>query len=158
MTKFIYILILLFAFTSCSEGTAISVDELRRFDSANSEAISDIIASLKGQLGNQQSYVMEYRPKSEKIYFSQIDSNGRDLGYYEPVFSISKKQLEFLRSSIIHEIRYNYRNDEFSMKIFKFQTGQNTIHLIVGIDSLESIEKESTFSKDNRAYFIKNAW
>lgn len=161
--NFIFFITCLFA-VSCNgkKDNGNLVERVKFFDNHYSQTIQSLYDSLTLKVGNDFDYIVEFRQKSIDTYFSKLDSNGVDLGYFEPNFKLNKKQIDFLQRGIVGNIFFSKNKQIFSMKLFYFKDYDTAIRLHITSPKEETVipfTNDSVLYKQiNRYYTLVNAW
>lgn len=157
-----FVFLIFLSFSSCYPTTdSITIDEISEFDNKYGRDLISLCDSIQAHSNLKTSYLFEFRSKSQKIYFSHIDSLGYGIGYFESDFAINQHQRKLLDKTLIHDIVFN-RNSKFaSMKSFLLKKGDKAVWVeILSPINRQGLQDTSfAFFQNGRCiYKVLNAW
>ncbi|WP_407520504.1 hypothetical protein PDL71_09915 [Lacibacter sp. MH-610] len=161
MNKLFVFLTVLFLSSCHTTSDTITVAEIIEFDKKYGSNLILLCDSVQAHLNLKTSYLFEFRPKSQDVYFSRIDSLGNGGGYFEPGFLINQHHRKLLDETIIHHIVFNRKNKYAFMKTFLLKTGDKAVCIEVLPSNSIKMPSNSTsiiIQNGRCIYGVSDAW
>jgi hypothetical protein len=161
MNKLFVFLTVLFLSSCHTTSDTITVAEIIEFDKKYGSNLILLCDSVQAHLNLKTSYLFEFRPKSQDVYFSRIDSLGNGGGYFESDFLINQQHRKLLNETIIHHIIFNRNNQYAFMKTFLLKKRDKAVWIEILPPNIINVHGDSTsilFQNGRCIYKVSEAW